>query len=119
MNCNQHQLTISGLGYDVFAGAVIGTVFAFSAYRMCYAAIWDWRWNHIPLNRHQPCLYTHDGAELMDAMWTRKAGWGAGSSSYHEKHGANGHGRSSSGAAGPGIPRKAVSNNPGRAEDMV
>ncbi|KAL7624419.1 hypothetical protein AAE478_005983 [Parahypoxylon ruwenzoriense] len=37
--------------YDILAGAIIGTVFAFSAYRMVYASIWDWRINHIPLNR--------------------------------------------------------------------
>jgi diacylglycerol diphosphate phosphatase/phosphatidate phosphatase len=29
--------------YDIFAGAVIGTVMAFSAYRMTYAAVWDFR----------------------------------------------------------------------------
>jgi diacylglycerol diphosphate phosphatase / phosphatidate phosphatase len=75
------------LGYDVFAGAAIGTVFAFSSYRMCYAAIWDWRWNHVPLHRNQPCLYTSDGVELMDAMWTRKAGWGVGpASGKHASH---------------------------------
>ncbi|KAI1813782.1 acid phosphatase/Vanadium-dependent haloperoxidase [Poronia punctata] len=62
--------------YDVVAGAIIGSVFAFSSYRMCYAAIWDWRWNHIPLNRNQPCLYTDGNVDLIDAMWTRKAGWG-------------------------------------------
>jgi diacylglycerol diphosphate phosphatase/phosphatidate phosphatase len=105
----------------VFAGAVIGTVFAFSSYRMLYASIWDWRWNHIPLNRNQPCLYTHDG-ELMDAMFTRKAGWGVGSSSYNEKHAGNGHGTLGSGAAGPSIPRKAVAHEHGHhhaADDMV
>ncbi|KAI1734646.1 phosphatidic acid phosphatase type 2/haloperoxidase [Xylaria scruposa] len=105
--------------YDVFAGAAIGTTFAFSAYRMSYAAIWDWRWNHIPLNRYQPCLYTHDGAELMDATWTRQAGWGAGSSSYHDKHAASGHGTYGSGAAGPGVPRKAVPNSTRRGDEMV
>ncbi|KAI8625518.1 phosphatidic acid phosphatase type 2/haloperoxidase [Xylariaceae sp. FL1651] len=107
--------------YDVLAGAIIGTIMAFSAYRMVYASIWDWRWNHVPLNRSQACLYTYDGVELMDAMWTRKAGWGVGSSSYNDKHGANDHGMYSSGAAGPGIPRKAVGHGNGhhRADDMV
>ncbi|KAI0445084.1 phosphatidic acid phosphatase type 2/haloperoxidase [Xylaria telfairii] len=105
--------------YDVFAGAAIGTVFAFSSYRMCYAAIWDWRWNHVPLNRSQACLYTHDGAELMDAMWTRRAGWGAGPSSYHDKHATNRHDMYSSGAAGPGVPRKAVPNGYRRDDEMV
>ncbi|KAH9893653.1 PAP2 superfamily protein [Xylariomycetidae sp. FL2044] len=37
--------------YDIVAGSIIGIVFAFSAYRMVYASIWDWRTNHIPLNR--------------------------------------------------------------------
>ncbi|KAI0531747.1 phosphatidic acid phosphatase type 2/haloperoxidase [Xylaria digitata] len=103
--------------YDVCAGAIIGSVMAFSSYRMCYAAIWDWRWNHIPLNRSQACLYTHDG-ELMDAMWTRKAGWGVGSPSYNDKHATNGDGMYSSGAAGPGIPRKAVAGQR-RGDDIV
>ncbi|TGJ88511.1 hypothetical protein E0Z10_g259 [Xylaria hypoxylon] len=105
--------------YDVVAGAIIGTVMAFSSYRMCYAAVWDWRWNHVPLNRSQACLYTHDGVELMDAMWTRKAGWGVGSSSYNDKRGDNDHGVYGSGAAGPGIPRKAVGHNQRRGDEMV
>ncbi|KAI0508941.1 phosphatidic acid phosphatase type 2/haloperoxidase [Xylaria bambusicola] len=104
--------------YDVVAGAIIGTVMAFSSYRMCYAAIWDWRFNHVPLNRSQACRYTHDG-ELMDAMWTRKAGWGTGSSSYGDKYNGYDNGMYSSGAAGPGIPRKAVPNNQRRADDIV
>ncbi|KAJ3561027.1 hypothetical protein NPX13_g9103 [Xylaria arbuscula] len=105
--------------YDVFAGAVIGTVMAFSSYRTCYAAIWDWRFNHIPLNRSQACLYTHDG-ELADAVWTRKVGWGVGGpSTFNDKHASNGHGMYSSGAAGPGIPRKAVPNGQRHADDMV
>ncbi|KAI1263550.1 phosphatidic acid phosphatase type 2/haloperoxidase [Xylariaceae sp. FL1019] len=99
--------------YDVFAGAAIGTVMAFSSYRMVYAAIWDFRWNHIPLNRYQPCFYTHDGVELRDAMWTRKAGWGIGSP-YGNKHNHNGvHG---SNGAGNGVSRKAV---PNRGDEMV
>ncbi|KAJ2990176.1 hypothetical protein NUW58_g3088 [Xylaria curta] len=104
-------------GYDVSIGAVIGTVMAFSSYRMCYAAIWDWRWNHVPLNRSQACRYDLGGAELMDAMWTRKAGWGAGSS-YHDKYATNSYGTHNSGVAGPSIPRKAVPNGY-RGDDMV
>jgi len=65
--------------YDVFAGAVIGTLMAFSSYRMVYASVWDFRFNHIPLLRHSPFIYgqgasTYDG--FHDAVWTRKAGWG-------------------------------------------
>ena len=65
--------------YDCLAGAVIGTVMAFSAYRMVYASIWDFRFNHIPLTRHTPFAY---GADQLDAggfhsaIFTRQAGWG-------------------------------------------
>jgi diacylglycerol diphosphate phosphatase/phosphatidate phosphatase len=81
--------------YDIFAGAVIGTVMAFSAYRMTYASVWDFRCkfnrtifhfsiltkpvNHIPLVRNAPFIYgagpsTFDG--FHSATFTRKAGWG-------------------------------------------
>ncbi|KAF2733069.1 PAP2-domain-containing protein [Polyplosphaeria fusca] len=65
--------------YDIAAGAVIGTIMAFSSYRMVYASVWDFRFNHIPLLRHTPFVYgagpsTSDG--FHDALWTRKAGWG-------------------------------------------
>ncbi|KAF3771347.1 acid phosphatase/Vanadium-dependent haloperoxidase [Cryphonectria parasitica EP155] len=60
--------------YDVFAGACIGTVMAFSAYRMTYAAIWDWRINHIPLHRGVP--FDFASPELAGATFTRRAGWG-------------------------------------------
>ena len=61
--------------YDLVAGAIIGTVMAFSAYRMTYASIWDWRWNHIPLNRLTPFAFTGE-PELGMATFTRRAGWG-------------------------------------------
>jgi len=65
--------------YDVFAGAIIGTMMAFSSYRMVYASVWDFRFNHIPLVRHAPFVYgagpsSFDG--FHDALFTRKAGWG-------------------------------------------
>lgn len=77
--------------YDVLAGAIIGTVMAFSSYRMVYAAIWDWRFNHIPLHRGSPFTYTGE-TELADALWTRKVGWGThGAGGFHEKHGQGHH----------------------------
>jgi len=107
--------------YDVFAGAVIGTIMAFSGYRMCYAAIWDWRWNHVPLNRGQPCQYTYESVELPDAMWTRQAGWGT--SSHHGAHGAHGHDgfpTSTNGAGHVSTPRKPVGTGHARgSEDIV
>lgn len=61
------------------AGAVIGTIMAFSAYRMVYASVWDFRFNHIPLTRHYPFTFGAGGPGSGlhgDAMWTRQAGWG-------------------------------------------
>lgn len=104
--------------YDVCAGAVIGIVMAFSAYRMCYAAIWDWRWNHVPLNRNQACPCTREGIELANAVWTRKAGWGASPSSNSSRT-PNGRGMFNSGAGGPGVPAKEVATRPGQGDDMV
>lgn len=62
--------------YDCVAGAVIGTMMAFSSYRMVYASIWDFRFNHIPLNRNVPFMYGSGPVELSNAVFTRKAGWG-------------------------------------------
>jgi len=65
--------------YDCLAGAIIGTVMAFSSYRMVYAAVWDFRFNHIPLNRTLGFTYSDGQAEFngfRDAVWTRKAGFG-------------------------------------------
>ncbi|KAM6486441.1 phosphatidic acid phosphatase type 2/haloperoxidase [Trichoderma sp. SZMC 28011] len=62
--------------YDVVAGAIIGTIMAFSAYRMLYASIWDWRFNHIPLNRGVAFPYTVGNGDLFDSTFTRRVGWG-------------------------------------------
>ena len=68
--------------YDILAGAIIGTTMAFSAYRMVYASVWDFRFNHIPLSRNEPFMYGAGGSYggftgFHDAVFTRKAGWGA------------------------------------------
>ena len=86
--------------YDVVMGAIIGTLMAFSSYRMVYASIWDWRYNHIPLQRNVPYHFgaANDGFE--GAMWTRKAGWGdeALATSGREIHGTGHHHHSVNGA---------------------
>lgn len=64
--------------WDVVAGAVIGTFMSFSSYRMVYAAIFDFRYNHIPLLRTVPFRYGEEHGGFEDAMWVRKAGWGSG-----------------------------------------
>lgn len=65
--------------YDCLAGAIIGSVMAISAYRMVYASVWDFRFNHIPLTRHTPFSYGagEPGAGGFEtAVFTRTAGWG-------------------------------------------
>lgn len=71
--------------YDCLAGAIIGSVMATSAYRMVYASVWDFRFNHIPLTRHTPFSYGAGQAGaggFETAVFTRKAGWG-----YEEAYG--------------------------------
>lgn len=99
--------------YDCLAGAIIGTVMAFSGYRMVYCSIWDWRTNHIPLNRAAP--FTGNGAALENAVFTRKAGWGTGEAGHfgsggHHHGDAGGFGGSTGYAngAGTGPSRKPV-----------
>lgn len=65
--------------YNCVAGAIIGTMLAFSSYRIVYASVWDFRFNHIPLNGNVPF-----GMEL--GSWTagmrclrgkkKERGWG-------------------------------------------
>lgn len=62
--------------YDILAGAGIGIMFAFSAYRMVYASVWDWRVNHIPLNRGTVFTWS-EGCEGSDTVFTNRAGWRA------------------------------------------
>lgn len=71
--------------YDCVAGAIIGSVFAISSYRMVYASVWDFRFNHIPLTRHTPFSYGAGAAGaggFESAVFTRRAGWG-----YEEAYG--------------------------------
>ncbi|CAL3969798.1 hypothetical protein PZA11_007626 [Diplocarpon coronariae] len=87
--------------YDCLAGAIIGTIMAFSAYRMVYASIWDWRTNHIPLNRAVPFPGASAGAELEHAVFTRKVGWGYGYGGGMNAGPIIGHGNGG-GVAAPG-----------------
>jgi diacylglycerol diphosphate phosphatase/phosphatidate phosphatase len=70
--------------YDVVAGAIIGTAMAVSAYRMVYASVWDFRFNHVPVARNVAFGYgvaQKDYEGFREAVATRKSGWGA-----HEGH---------------------------------
>lgn len=66
--------------YDILAGSLLGTMVAFMSYRVCYAAVWDWRYNHVPLTRNSPFDYAAAASlapeYLERAVWARKLGWG-------------------------------------------
>ncbi|EHY56744.1 hypothetical protein HRR83_002176 [Exophiala dermatitidis] len=94
--------------YDCLAGAVIGTVFAISAYRMVYASVWDFRFNHIPLTRHTPFSYGAGAAGaggFESAVFTRRVGWGYeeafGGAPFDAAHGLRGAAAGFNTAAGP------------------
>jgi diacylglycerol diphosphate phosphatase/phosphatidate phosphatase len=126
--------------YDILAGAVIGTFMAFCSYRMVYASVWDFRFNHVPVLRHAPFVYgagpsTFDG--FHDAVFTRKAGWGTHDGSswggapfdaadgprgtmQPSPEGPAGHGAASGSGLGAGqMQRKPVGANRMSGEQMV
>ncbi|KAK0392046.1 hypothetical protein NLU13_1544 [Sarocladium strictum] len=65
--------------YDIVAGSMIGILTSLAAYRASYAAIWDWRYNHLALQRREAFLYSA-GSEDEDGYKghtvTRSVGWG-------------------------------------------
>lgn len=112
--------------YDCVAGAVIGTVMAFSSYRMVYASIWDWRINHIPLTRAVP--FTGSESQLSHAAFTHQAGWGmrngghlnavdGGGQAVH--HGGFGNGNGSGIGTGASMTRKPVGGHVHRSDNIV
>lgn len=63
--------------YDIVAGAMIGMSMALASYRSSYAAVWDWRFNHIPLLPNVPFAYDADGeADHVTETISQSAGWG-------------------------------------------
>lgn len=65
--------------YDIVVGSLIGVAMAIIAYRMCFAAVWDFRYNHIPLSRDRLAAFGYGAAELGEwrgGCATRRAGWG-------------------------------------------
>ncbi|KAM0752350.1 acid phosphatase/Vanadium-dependent haloperoxidase [Meredithblackwellia eburnea MCA 4105] len=59
--------------YDVIAGAMIGSCSALAAYRMSYASIFDFRFNHIPLPRLLPKV-TGDRARFSYSLSEEETG---------------------------------------------
>jgi membrane-associated phospholipid phosphatase len=65
--------------YDIVAGSAIGILTSLAAYRASYAAIWDWRYNHLALQGREAFLYSADPED--DELYkgqtiTRAVGWG-------------------------------------------
>lgn len=99
--------------YDILAGGTIGTIFAFSSYRMVYASIWDWRFNHIPLHRKMPLDHHLSAGSFSDELVaTHRAGWGSKRAHRGVEKAVTGH-RYSTSRDGRvvGIPRKPVSSH--------
>lgn len=64
--------------YDIVAGAVVGFVSSCAAYRSCYAAVWDWRFNHVPLMQREAFKYGEDEKRAWEGgTLAESAGWGA------------------------------------------
>jgi membrane-associated phospholipid phosphatase len=57
--------------YDIAGGTVTGFLVALAAFRMVYPSLFDWRVNHIPLNRTVP----FDEHSRPDLVATSRAGW--------------------------------------------
>ncbi|KAL2761003.1 hypothetical protein ACRALDRAFT_1026356 [Sodiomyces alcalophilus JCM 7366] len=65
--------------YDIVAGFAISTITALVSYRASYAAIWDWRFNHIPLLRNRTFSYDFDiPTYVRPTAIDYDAGWGIG-----------------------------------------
>ncbi|KAG5949632.1 hypothetical protein E4U53_005803 [Claviceps sorghi] len=72
--------------YDIVGGSMIGTVMAIAAYRSNYAAVLDWRFNHVPLRERESFAYDADqGRGIAAQTMTGKALWGKSRRWLHEQ----------------------------------
>lgn len=108
--------------YDIVVGCAIGTAMAFASYRICYAAIWDWRYNHIPLTRTSAFDYAAAPSpeHLRYAVFVQKLGWGRSCSGVFtaEKEGygstleSRGHAQPTNGAQSNGALNRYYGSHP-------
>ncbi|KAI6778595.1 diacylglycerol diphosphate phosphatase / phosphatidate phosphatase [Emericellopsis cladophorae] len=61
--------------YDIVGGALIGIATAFASYRAVYAAVWDWRYNHVFLDGVNSFDYENRDANYAHGTLTEKGGW--------------------------------------------
>lgn len=80
-------LDMSHNWYDILAGSLMGAAVATLSYRMVFASVWDFRWNHVPLIRGSKrgkeetmglCYSAREMHEWSGGCGTRRAGWGVG-----------------------------------------
>jgi diacylglycerol diphosphate phosphatase/phosphatidate phosphatase len=100
--------------WDIVAGAIIGTMMAFSSYRMVYAAVWDFRFNHIPLSREIGFTYSEQAEfeNFRNSFFTRKAGWGTGAGMGAPGDATAGFGGGLGGGYGSGTHGASISRRP-------
>lgn len=67
--------------YDIVSGSMIGIIMAVASYRSTYAAVLDWRFNHLPLRETEPFGYDCD---IVTQTVTRSVGWGRGVHGFNE-----------------------------------
>lgn len=81
-------LDMSHNWYDIVVGSMLGVVMAILSYRMCFASVWDFRCNHIPLPRNREIPAFGYGIEELEdwsgCVATRKGGWGVATSYYRK-----------------------------------
>ncbi|KAK4332996.1 Tom37 domain-containing protein [Rhodotorula toruloides] len=111
--------------YDVLVGGLIGSSCALAAYRMSYASILDFRFNHLPLPRTPPSSTAHHNAHFtprfpytLEAVngQARDSGVPVFAGQWREMGGMGGAGVQ--GAPGDAV-KGAVGSGMGRAERMV
>ncbi|KAG6115236.1 hypothetical protein E4U13_002901 [Claviceps humidiphila] len=77
--------------YDIVAGSVIGTMMAFASYRSHYAAVFDWRFNHVPLQERESFAYDSEEDYGMAAhTFTRRVRWGTSRRWLDQQHASAG-----------------------------
>lgn len=71
--------------YDIVGGSTIGIFTAIASYRSTYAAVLDWRFNHVPLQEKEAFGYgSEEGSDGGLQTFTRSVGWGSGRDCLNE-----------------------------------
>jgi len=75
INCGLLNVDRMHHGYDIVGGALIGIATAFASYRAVYAAVWDWRYNHVFLHGADSFDYENQDADYAHGTLTERGGW--------------------------------------------